>query len=132
MGSFLLCIIEFNVQPLKTKTMETTVNKVELQGYLGRDAEVKQFETGRALVTFSMATNESYKNNKGEWVTNTSWHNITLWLNGKKSETDFLKKGALVRVDGKLSTRKYTDKAGTDRFITEVLAQKVEPIKTDA
>jgi len=112
--------------------METTVNKVELQGYLGRDAEVKQFETGRALVTFSMATNESYKNNKGEWVTNTSWHNITLWLNGKKSETDFLKKGALVRVDGKLSTRKYTDKAGTDRFITEVLAQKVEPIKTDA
>lgn len=111
--------------------METTVNKVEIQGFLGRDAEVKSFESGRKLVSFSVATNESYKNAKGEWVTNTTWHNVTLWRNGKDSEMDFLKKGAMVALTGKLNTRKYTDKEGNDRYITEVVAQKVEPAKAD-
>lgn len=111
--------------------METTINKVEIQGFLGRDAEVKSFESGRKLVSFSVATNESYKNAKGEWVTNTTWHNVTLWRNGKDSEMDFLKKGAMVALTGKLNTRKYTDKEGNDRYITEVVAQKVEPAKAD-
>jgi single-strand DNA-binding protein len=111
--------------------METTVNKVEIQGFLGRDAEVKSFDSGRSLATFSLATNESYKNAKGEWVTNTTWHNVTHWLNAKDKTIDFLKKGALVAVQGKLSTRKYTDKDGHDRYITEVVAQKVEPAKAN-
>lgn len=112
--------------------METTVNRVELQGYLGRDAEVKKFDSGRALVTFSLATSESYKNSKGEWVNNTAWHNITLWQNGKKPDADYLKKGALVRIEGKLNTRKYTDREGKDRYVTEIVAQRAEPVKTDA
>jgi single-strand DNA-binding protein len=112
--------------------METTVNKVEIQGFLGRDAEVKSFDSGRKLVTFSVATNESFKNSKGEWVTNTTWHNVTIWRNGKDSEMEFLKKGAMVSLTGKLSTRKYTDKEGHDRYITEVVAQKVELATVEA
>jgi single-strand DNA-binding protein len=135
LGLPLLCIINPDgyrgINNQKLTIMETTVNKVEIQGFLGRDAEVKTFESGRSLATFSLATNESFKNAKGEWVTNTTWHNVTHWLNAKEKTTDFLKKGALVAVQGKLSTRKYTDKDGHDRYITEVVAQKVEPAKVD-
>jgi single-strand DNA-binding protein len=111
--------------------METTINKVEIQGFLGKDAEVKTFENGRTLVSMRLATNESYKNNKGEWVTNTTWHNVTLWKNKKDDTTDFLRKGGLIFVAGKLNTRKYTDKSGQERFITEVVANKVEPVRSE-
>jgi single-strand DNA-binding protein len=112
--------------------MEATVNKVEIQGFLGRDAEVKTFESGRTLISFSVATNENYKNAKGEWITSTTWHNITHWRT-KMDEAlrDELKKGALIAVTGKLNTRKYTDKEGKDRYITEVVATKVEPVKVE-
>ena len=109
--------------------METTINKVELQGFLGRNAEVKTFESGRVLINLSVATSERYKNNKGEWVTNTTWHNVTQWKNKKDDTLENMKKGEMVLVVGKLSTRKYTDKAGQERYITEVVAQKIEPVK---
>jgi single-strand DNA-binding protein len=108
-----------------------TVNKVEIQGFLGRDAEVKTFESGRTLVSMSLATNESYKNSNGEWVTNTTWHNVTYWKNKKDETTDFLKKGEMVSVTGKLNTRKYTDKKGQEKYITEVVAQKLEQVKVE-
>jgi single-strand DNA-binding protein len=111
--------------------MEATVNRVEIKGFLGHDAEVKTFESGNSLVTMRMATNENYKNAKGEWVTNTTWHNVTIWKSKKGEELDFLKKGAMVAVTGKLNTRKYTDKLGQDRYITEVVASKVEPVKVE-
>lgn len=110
--------------------METTINKVEIQGFLGRDAEVKTFESGRTLVNMSVATSESYKNNKGEWVNSTSWHNVTYWRNKKDEQVNF-KKGELVLVQGKLNTRKYTDKSGQDKYITEIVAHKVELVKSD-
>lgn len=113
--------------------METTINKVEIQGFLGRDAEERTFESGRTLITLNVATNESYKNARGEWITNTTWHNVTHWRN-KKDDTllNNLKKGALVWVEGKLNTRKYTDKQGQDKYITEVVAQKIELAKVEA
>ena len=109
-----------------------TINKVEIQGFLGRDAEEKTFESGRTLISMSLATDESYKNNKGEWLTNTTWHNVTYWKNKKDENIDFLKKGELVSVTGKLNTRKYTDKNGQERYITEVVAYKMEPVKEEA
>lgn len=112
--------------------MEATVNRVEIQGFLGRDAEVKSFDSGRTLITLSVATNENFKNGKGEWVTNTTWHNITMWKNKKDESVDTLKKGALVAVTGKLNTRKYTDKQGQDRYITEVVASKIELAKVES
>ena len=112
--------------------METTINKVEIQGFLGQDAEVRTFDSGRTLVTLRMATNESYKNAKGEWVTTATWHNVTHWLTKMdESLKEDLKKGALVSVHGKLNTRKYTDKEGNDRYITEVVASKVELAKVE-
>jgi single-strand DNA-binding protein len=111
--------------------MEATINKVEIQGFLGRDAEVKTFESGRTLVSMRLATNESYKNNKGEWVTNTTWHNVTYWKNKKDDTADSFKKGDLVSVTGKLNTRRYTDKSGQEKFITEVVANKIEPVKEE-
>lgn len=108
--------------------METTINKVEIQGFLGRNAEVKPFENGRELITMSVATNESYKNAKGEWVTNTNWHNISYWRNKKENSSISFKKGEMVSIVGKLSTRKYTDKKGQEKYITEVVASKVEQV----
>ena len=111
--------------------MEATINRVEIQGFLGRDAEVKTFESGRTLVTMSLATDESYKNAKGDWVKSTTWHNVTYWKNKKDESIDFLKKGELIAVNGKLNTRKYTDKSGQERYITEVIASKVEAVKVE-
>ena len=108
-----------------------TINKVEIQGFLGRDAEEKTFESGRTLISMNLATDESYKNKNDEWVTNTTWHNITYWKNKKDENTDFLKKGELISVSGKLNTRKYTDKSGNERYITEVVAHKIEPAKVE-
>jgi len=119
------------INHLKTKNMKT-INKVEIQGFLGRDAEEKIFESGRILISMSLATDESYKNDKGEWLTNTTWHNVTYWKNKKDENFDFLKKGELISVSGKLNTRKYTDKSGNERYITEVVAYKLEPAKVEA
>ncbi|MFP4557815.1 MAG: single-stranded DNA-binding protein [Bacteroidales bacterium] len=113
--------------------METTMNKVQLQGFLGQDAEVRTFDSGRTLISLRMATNESYKNSNGEWITNTTWHNVAHWRTKMdESLRDDLKKGALVSVNGKINTRKYSDKEGKDRYITEVVAQKVELAKVEA
>ena len=110
--------------------METTksINKVEIQGFLGKDAIVRTFESGRTLINMSVATSESYKNQLNEWVTTTTWHLVAFWRNKNDEKYDFLKKGKKVNVMGKLNNRKYTDKDGNDRYITEVLAHKVEQI----
>lgn len=102
------------------------MNKVEIQGFLGQDAEVKTFESGRTLVTMNIATNESYKDKNDEWIKTTTWHNVAYWKNRKDEKLDFLKKGELVSIVGKLNNRKYTDKDGNEKYITEVVAFKIE------
>ena len=109
-----------------------TINKVEIQGFLGQNAEEKTFESGRTLISMSIATNESYKNKKDEWVTNTTWHNITYWKNKKDESLNFLKKGELISIEGKLNNRKYTDKNDQERFVTEVVAYKIEQVAVEA
>jgi len=109
-----------------------TINKVEIQGFLGRDAEVKTFESGRTLINLSVATTESYKNANGEWVNTSTWHNVVYWKNKKDESFDYLKKGEMVLVTGRLNARKYVDKNGQEKYITEVVAQKLEPVKVEA
>ncbi|MDA3953484.1 MAG: single-stranded DNA-binding protein [Bacteroidales bacterium] len=109
-----------------------TINKVEIQGFLGSDAEEKTFESGRTLISMSIATNESYKNKNDEWITNTTWHNVTYWKNKKNENLDFLKKGELISVLGKLNTRTYKDKNALERYVTEVVAYKIEKIAVEA
>ena len=100
--------------------MNALRNKVQLIGNLGMNPEVKTLDGGKKLAKMSIATNETYKNSKGERVTETQWHNLVAW--GKTAEIveKFLKKGSEVAVEGKLVNRNYTDKEGVKRYITEI------------
>lgn len=99
--------------------MTSLKNSVQLIGRLGNDPEVKNFESGKKLATFSLATNERYINNKGEKVDETQWHNIIVW--GKKANIveDYLKKGSEIAMEGKLINRSY-EKNGEKRYVTEI------------
>ncbi len=100
-------------------------NKVQLIGNLGNAPEVRNTESGKKLVRFSVATNESYRNAKGEKVTETQWHNIIAW--GKLAEIaeKYLAKGTEVAIEGKLTSRTYTDKEGNKKYITEIQANEL-------
>ncbi|MDH3650206.1 MAG: single-stranded DNA-binding protein [Saprospiraceae bacterium] len=98
------------------------INKVILIGNLGRDPEVRHLESGSAVGKFPVATNENYRDKNGEWQTVTEWHDIVVWRNLAERAEKMLKKGSLVYIDGKLTHRKYQDKDGIDRYVTEVVA----------
>jgi single-strand DNA-binding protein len=100
--------------------MNALRNKVQLIGNLGMDPEVKTLEGGKKLAKMSIATNENYKNSKGEKVTETQWHNLIAW--GKTAEIveKFLKKGSEVAIEGKLINSNYIDKEGIKRYVTEI------------
>ncbi len=98
------------------------VNKVILIGNLGRDPEVRYLEGNVAVAKFSVATNESYKDKKGDWQTVTEWHDVVAWRSLAERAEKQLKKGSQIYVEGKLTHRKYQDKDGIDRYVTEVVA----------
>ena len=95
-------------------------NKVQLIGNLGNAPEVKTLESGKKMARFSVATSESYRNAKGEKVTDTQWHSLVAW--GKVAEIveKFLTKGKEVAIEGKLINRSYNDKEGNKKYITEI------------
>ena len=105
--------------------MNTLRNKVQLIGNLGNDPEIINLESGKTLAKFSIATNESYKNAKGEKVTDTQWHNIVAW--GKTAEIieKYVTKGKEVAIEGKLTSRSYETKEGEKRYITEVVCNEI-------
>ena len=105
--------------------MNALKNKVTLIGNLGMDPEMKETENGYKIAKVSLATNDSFKNNKGEKVSETMWHNLVAW--GKTAEfmTKYLQKGSEVVIEGKLVNRNYTDKSGVKKFITEVQVNDV-------
>jgi single-strand DNA-binding protein len=100
--------------------MKTLRNSVQLIGRLGKDPEIRTFEKGTKLATFSIATTDSYKNQKGEKVEDTQWHNIVIW--GKLAELagKFLKKGNEVVIEGKLIHKAYETAAGEKKYFTEI------------
>ena len=95
-------------------------NKVQLIGNLGNAPEVKTLESGKKMARFSVATNEIFRNAKGEKVTETQWHNLIAW--GKVAEIveKFLTKGKEVAIEGKLINRSYNDKDGNKKYVTEI------------
>jgi len=98
------------------------INKVILIGNLGKDPEVRYLEGGIAVARFSVATNESYKDKSGNWQTQTEWHDVVAWRNLAERAEKQLKKGSQIYLEGKLTHRKYQDKDGNDRYVTEVVA----------
>ena len=95
-------------------------NKVQLIGNLGNAPEIKSIESGKKMARFSIATNENYRNAKGEKVTETTWHNLVAWGKVAELAEKFLQKGTEVMIEGKLINRSYTDKDGIKKYISEV------------
>ena len=101
--------------------MNSLRNSVKLIGYLGADPEIKRFEGGKIKAQLNIATNETYRNAKGEKVISTQWHRLVAW--GKTAEylEKYTKKGMELAIEGRLSHRSYEDKEGIKKFITEVV-----------
>ena len=100
--------------------MNALKNKVQLIGNLGNNPEIIYLESGKKLAKFSLATNETYKNAKGEKVTNTQWHSLIAWGKTVEIMENYLEKGKEVMIEGKLTSRNYETKTGEKRYITEV------------
>ena len=99
-----------------------SVNKVILVGRLGRDPETRFTGGGQAVANFSMATDESYKDKNGERQKRTEWHKIVVW--GKQAEIaqQYLKKGSLIFIEGRIQSREWQDKEGQKRTSFEIVA----------
>jgi single-strand DNA-binding protein len=97
------------------------LNKVMLIGRLGRDPELKYTQGGQSVVKFSLATDEAWTDKSGEKKNRTEWHNIVVW--GKLGEicNQYLKKGKLVYVEGRIQTRQWEDQSGNKRSTTEIV-----------
>ena len=104
------------------------INKVTLIGNLGRDPEVRHLENGSAVARFSVATNESYRDKDGNWQNQTEWHIVVAWRYLAETAERDLKKGSMVFIEGKLSSRTYTDPNGVEKTITEVEAQVLKSL----
>ena len=105
--------------------MSTLRNKVQLIGNLGTQPEIITLDSGKKLAKFTMATNENYKNAKGEKVTDTQWHNIIAWGNTAQVIEQYVNKGDEVAVEGKLTSRSYDSKEGDKRYITEIVVSEL-------
>lgn len=100
--------------------MSTLCNSVNLIGRLGKEVEIKEISNGNKVANILIATNDFYKNNKGELMKETQWHNLIAW--GKTAElmSNVLSKGSEVAIEGKLVHRTYEDKEGNQRYVSEV------------
>ena len=103
-----------------------SVNRVMLIGNLGKDPEVRFTGSGRAVARFPIATSEVWNDQEGQRQERTEWHNVVVW--GKQAEScgQYLAKGRQVYIEGSIRTRQYDDKEGNRRYMTEVIAQRVQ------
>lgn len=102
------------------------VNKVILVGNLGKDPELRMTTSQFPICNFSLATGERKKDQSGNWVDHTEWHNIVVLGKSAQNCAQYLKKGKQVFIEGKIQTRKWQDKEGKDRYTTEILAGNVQ------
>ena len=104
-----------------------SVNKVIIVGNLGRDPETRYMPNGDAVTNVAVATTESWKDkNSGEKKELTEWHRITFYRKLAEIAGQYLKKGSQVYVEGRLQTRKWTDKEGVERYTTEIIADTMQ------
>ena len=99
-----------------------SVNKVILIGNLGKDPETRYMPNGDAVTNITLATTENWKDKNGEKQEKTEWHRVTFYRKLAEIAGEYLKKGRPVYVEGRLETRKWTDKAGVERYTTDVIA----------
>ena len=102
------------------------VNKVILVGNLGKDPQTRATPNGQEVATLTVATSEKFKDKSGELQERTEWHTVVVWGRQAESCGKYLTKGRQVYVEGRLATRKWTDKEGAERYSTEVVAETVK------
>ncbi len=107
--------------------MAFSLNKVQLIGNLGQDAETRFTQNNVPVTSFSVATTRSYKGKDGNWVNETDWHNVVAW-NLSEFYQKALKKGKKFYIEGRIQTRNYEDKEGIKRYITEIIADSFSGI----
>ena len=103
-----------------------SVNKVILLGNLGRDPEVRYMPSGDPIANITIATSSRYKNKAGEMVEETEWHRVTFFGRLAEIASQYLKKGNPVYVEGRIKTRKYTDKDGIEKYATDIIASEMQ------
>ena len=105
-----------------------SVNKVILIGNVGKDPEVKYFDNGNAVANFTLATTErGYSTSSGVQVPDrTEWHNIVCWRGLAKIAEQYVRKGTMLYIEGKIRTRRYDDTTGIKRYVTEIYADNLE------
>lgn len=110
--------------------MAFSLNKIQLIGNLGQDAEHSTLPSNVEVSKYTLATTHSYKNKDGQWTDETTWHNIVSF-----NTSDFikskLKKGRKVYIEGRLTKRDYQDKEGIKRYFVEVVSEKIIPLDTN-
>ena len=97
------------------------INKVILVGNAGNTPEMRTIESGAKVARISLATNESYKDKEGNWQTQTEWHNLILWRDLAERAEKQVGNGSMLYVEGKISSRKYTDKYGVEKSVTDIV-----------
>lgn len=106
--------------------MARGINKVILVGTLGKDPEVRYSQSGSAMASISVATNESWKDKNGEKQERTEWHRVKFFGRLAEIAGEYLKKGGQVYIEGSLRTEKYTDKQGVERYSTDIIANEMQ------
>ncbi len=99
-----------------------SINKVILIGNLGKDPETRYMSNGEAVTNITVATTDTWKDKNGEKQEKTEWHRVTFYRKLAEIAGEYLKKGRQVYIEGRLETRKWTDKTGNERYTTEVIA----------
>ena len=102
------------------------VNKVILMGRLGRDPEMRYTPSGTAIATLNLATSETYKDRDGNKQEHTEWHRVVLWDRKAEIAGEYLRKGSMAFIEGRLQTRKWTDKEGQERYTTEIVGDRLQ------
>ena len=106
-----------------------SINKVILIGHLGADPEVRYTPAGVVTASFSLATNEKYIDSDGNEKKHTEWHRIVTWNKTAEFTEQYLKKGQLVCIDGKIRTREYSTNEGINKKIVEILCTNITPLE---
>lgn len=107
------------------------LNKAQIIGRVGRDPEMRYSTTGEPIASFSVATSDRYKDKAtGNAVEKTEWHNVTAFKRLADIIGEYVKKGSLVYIEGKLNTRKWQDKDGQDRYTTGIVANEMKMLSS--
>ena len=103
-----------------------SVNKAIILGYLGKDPEIRYMPNGEAVANFSIATSETWKDKSGAKQEKTEWHNIVAYKKLAEIVGQYVKKGSLIYIEGKITTEKWQDKEGHDRYTTKIIANEMK------